>query len=68
MLSCDDCRFLFENVHDLQRHVKKRCSENVSPKRKREDEEMKEDQPPKKWIPFEPEEKKEKKKPGTRRL
>lgn len=58
--SCDDCGLVFENVHDLQRHVKKWCPENVSPKRKREDEEKEEDQPPKKWIPFEPEEKEEK--------
>lgn len=59
MPPCDDCGLVFENVHDLQRHVKKWCPENVSPKRKREDEEMEEDQPPKKWIPFELEEKEE---------
>lgn len=44
--SCDDCGLVFENVHDLQRHVKKWCPENVLPKRKREDEEMEEDKPP----------------------
>lgn len=47
-------------MHDLQRHVKKWCPENVSFKRKRDDEEMEEDQPPKRWIPFELEEKEEK--------
>lgn len=60
MPSCDDCGIVFENMHDLQRHVKKWCYENVSLKRKRNDEEMEEDQPPQKWIPFEPEEKEDK--------
>lgn len=59
MPSCDDCEIVFENMHDLQRHVKKWCPENVSLKRKQDDEEMEEDQPPQKWIPFEPEEKEE---------
>lgn len=59
MQSCDDCGIVFENMHDLQRRVKKWCPENVSLKRKRNDEEMEEDQPPQKWIPFEPEEKEE---------
>lgn len=57
MPSCDDCGIVFENMHDLQRHVKKWCPINVSLKRKRDDEEMEEDQPPQKWIPFKPEEK-----------
>lgn len=60
MPSCDDCGIVFENMHDLQRQVKKWCYENVSLKRKRNDEEMEEDQPPQKWIPFEPEEKEDK--------
>lgn len=61
MPSCDDCGIVFENMHDLQRHVKKWCPEKVSLKRKRDDEEMEEDQPPQKWIPFEPEKKEENK-------
>ena len=28
MPSCDDCGLVFENVHDLQRHVKRWCPEN----------------------------------------
>lgn len=59
MPSCDDCGILFENIHDLQRHIKTWCHENVPLKRKRDDEEMEEDQPPQKWILFEPEEKEE---------
>ena len=33
MTSCDDCGLMFENVHDLQRHVKKWCPEThmISP-------------------------------------
>lgn len=46
-------------MHDLQRHIKTWCHENVSLKRKRDDKEIEEDKPPKKWIPFEPEEKEE---------
>lgn len=57
--SCDDCGIVFENMHDLQRHIKTWCPENVSLKRKRDDKEIEEDQPPKKRIPFEPEEKEE---------
>ncbi|KAK3106137.1 hypothetical protein FSP39_013511 [Pinctada imbricata] len=37
MSSCDDCGIVFENVHDLQRHIKKWCPENEDRKRKRED-------------------------------
>lgn len=59
MPSCDDCGLVFENMHDLQRHIKTWCPENVSLKRKRDDKEIEEDQPPKKWILFEPEEKEE---------
>jgi hypothetical protein len=44
MFSCDDCGLLFENMHDLQRHVKRWCPENFSLKRKR-NEEDEEDQP-----------------------
>ena len=40
MPSCDDCGIMFDNTHDLQRHVKTWCPE----KRKREDDD--EDQPP----------------------
>lgn len=57
MPSCDDCGIIFENMHNLQRHTKKWCPENVYLKRTRDDEELEEDQPPKKCIPFEPEEK-----------
>lgn len=52
MPSCDDCGLVFENVHDLQRHVKRWCPEN---KRKKDDVEMDDDQSD--WIPFEPEKK-----------
>ena len=57
MPSCDDCGIMFDNMHDLQRHVKTWCPE----KRKREDnDDEDEDQPPtKKWIPYN-EEKEEK--------
>lgn len=47
MPSCDDCGLVFEDMHDLQRHVKKWCPKNGSPKRNRDDEEMEENQPPK---------------------
>ena len=36
MASCDDCGLLFDNTHDLQRHVKRWCPEN-NLKRKRDD-------------------------------
>jgi hypothetical protein len=38
MLSCDDCGLVFQNVQNLQSHIKKGCFEQ-SFKRKREDEE-----------------------------
>ena len=40
MSSCDDCGLMFQDTHDLQRHVKKWCPEGSSEilKRKREDE------------------------------
>ena len=55
MPSCDDCGVMFDNMHDLQRHVKTWCPE----KRKREDnDDNDEDQPQtKKWIPYNEEEK-----------
>ena len=58
MPSCDDCGLLFENIHDLQRHVKRWCPENFSLKRKRGDEDD-EDQPPSKRFLINPEEKEE---------
>ncbi|KAL4239956.1 hypothetical protein ACF0H5_000753 [Mactra antiquata] len=33
MPSCDDCDVMFENVHDLQNHVKRWCPEHQPPKR-----------------------------------
>ena len=45
MSSCDDCGLIFENMHDLQRHIKTWCPENGSIKRRREEEDI-EDQPP----------------------
>ena len=27
MSSCDDCGIVFENIHDLQNHVKRWCQE-----------------------------------------
>ena len=38
MPSCDDCGLLFENIHNLQKHVKNWCHE--SSKRKRENDEF----------------------------
>jgi len=38
MPSCDDCGLLFEDIHDLQRHIKTWCPENKSHKKKRKDE------------------------------
>lgn len=49
MPSCDDCGLVFENMHDVQRHVKKWCPENDSKKRKLDEEE--EESPPKKLRP-----------------
>ena len=49
MSSCDDCGLIFENMHDLQRHIKTWCPENGSIKRKREEEDN-DDQPPTKKI------------------
>ena len=47
MSSCDDCGLIFENMHDLQRHIKTWCPENGSIKSRREEEEEDiEDQPP----------------------
>ena len=39
MSSCDHCGLLFENIHDLQRHIKRWCPEEHSLKRKRTDDE-----------------------------
>lgn len=60
MSSCDDCGLLFENTHDLQRHVKRWCPENVSLKRKRVDEDD-EDQPHSKRFLVDLEEKEDEK-------
>ena len=35
MTACDDCGLLFENIHDLQRHVKTWCPEIMPPPAKR---------------------------------
>ena len=60
MSSCDDCGIMFDNTHDLQRHVKNWCPENR--KRKREDDDDDFDQPPtKKWVPYPEEEEEEEK-------
>ena len=59
MSSCDDCGIMFDNTHDLQRHVKNWCPENR--KREREDDDYDSDQPPtKKWVPYPEEEEEEK--------
>lgn len=52
MQSCDDCGLVFENMHDLQRHVKKWCPENEDrPLKKNRDIDEDEDQPrTNKWI------------------
>ena len=42
MQSCDDCGIVFENIHDLQNHIKKWCPEQ-SFKRKREEDEEEEE-------------------------
>lgn len=52
MPSCDDCGLVFENMHDLQRHVKRWCPEN---EKRRDDVEMEEDQSD--WTPIKPEKK-----------
>lgn len=57
---CDDCGLLFDNMHDLERHVKRCCPEKFSLKRKRGDEDD-EDQPPFKQFLITPEEKEERK-------
>lgn len=61
MSSCDDYGLLFENIHDLQRHVKSWCPDNVSFKRKRGDEDDEDQPPPKRFLinPKENEEEKE---------
>lgn len=56
MSSCDDCGRLFENTHDLQRHVKRGFPENYSLKRKRNNRNDK-DVPPSKRFSISPEEK-----------
>ena len=33
MVSCDECGLMFENIHDLQRHVKNWCPETVPAKK-----------------------------------
>lgn len=58
MHSCDDFDLSFENMHDLQRHVKRWCPENFLWKRKRDDEND-EDQTPSKKILITSEEKEE---------
>lgn len=60
MSSCDDCGLLFENIHDLQRHVKRWCPEIFSLKKKRGDKDDK-NQPPPKRLLINPEEKEEEK-------
>jgi hypothetical protein len=40
MSSCDDCGIVFENIHDLQNHVKRWCSERQSQKRLFPDEDV----------------------------
>lgn len=52
MPSCDDCGLVFENMHDLQRHVKRWCPENPALKRHNNDIEMEENQETANWIPF----------------
>ena len=37
MPSCDECGLMFENVHDLARHMNRWCPENSDLKRKRDD-------------------------------
>lgn len=56
MPSCDYCGLLFENMHDLHRHVKRWCPESFPLKRKRDDEND-EDQLPFEKILITPEEK-----------
>jgi hypothetical protein len=43
MPSCDDCGVVLDSMHDLQRHIKTWCPESESLKRKREDEDISED-------------------------
>ena len=44
--ACDDCGLLFDNVHDLQRHVKKWCYEKASKPGETPMEVTKPDEPP----------------------
>lgn len=61
MPSCDDCGIVFENMHDLQRHIKTWCPKNDSLKRKRDGKEIEENQPPKNGFHLNRKRKKKKK-------
>ncbi|XP_033741828.1 uncharacterized protein LOC117328408 [Pecten maximus] len=53
MAACDDCGIMFQDMHDLQRHLKTWCPENDSRKRKRESIEEEDGPQPKRWISYE---------------
>ena len=48
MIYCEDCGILFENLHDLQRHIKTWCQEQNQLKRKQPEALSKEIEPSKK--------------------
>ncbi|CAC5385559.1 unnamed protein product [Mytilus coruscus] len=54
--SCDDCGVVLDIMHDLQRHIKHWCPENESLKRKRDNEELDNENPSKKsaseWVEY----------------
>ncbi|CAG2213573.1 unnamed protein product [Mytilus edulis] len=56
MPSCDDCGVVLDSMHDLQRHIKHWCPENESLKRKRDNEDLDNENPSKKsaseWIKY----------------
>jgi hypothetical protein len=56
MPSCDDCGVVLDSMHDLQRHIKTRCPESESLKRKREDDYISEEntskRPRAEWIKY----------------
>jgi len=56
MPSCDDCVVVLDSMHYLQRHIKTWCPESESLKRKRDDEDISEEntskRPRAEWIKY----------------
>ncbi|CAC5382704.1 unnamed protein product [Mytilus coruscus] len=51
MPSCDDCGVVLDSMHDIQRHIKQWCPENESLKRKRDYENLYDENPSEKSNP-----------------